>query len=164
MPVAAVEIEVSLQAYEQQTKDVIATCKELGIPVVAYSPLGRGLLTGQIKSRLDFEEGDFRRAFGRFQDDNINHNLKLVETLTAVANRKGITVAQLCIAWVGALGDHVIPVPGSSNIKRTLENLSAGDVELSADDLAEIAQLLETYPRKGARYIDGMDDKLNLWN
>jgi pyridoxine 4-dehydrogenase len=163
--VTAVEIEVSLQAYEQQTKDVIATCKELGIAVVAYSPLGRGLLTGQIKSRHDFEEGDFRREYGRFQDDNIGHNLQLVEGLTNIANRKGITVAQLSIAWVGALGSHIIPLPGSSNMKRTLENLSAGDVELSTDDLAEIGQLLEKYPRKGARYVDGVEeDKLLLWN
>ncbi|KAH9991765.1 aldo/keto reductase [Russula vinacea] len=165
MPVAVVEIEVSPQAYEQQTKDVIATCKELGITVIAYGPLGRGLLTGQIKSRLDFEEGDFRREYSRFQDENMNHNLKLVETLTTIANRKGITVAQLSIAWVGALGDHVIPLPGSSNIKRTLENLNAGAVELSTEDLAEIGQLLEAHPRKGGRYIEGVEDHhLHLWN
>jgi len=165
MPVAAVEIEVSLQAYEEQTKDVIATCKELDIAVIAYSPLGRGLLTGQVKNRQDFEEGDFRRGLSRFQDDNIGHNLQLVEGLTNIANRKGITVAQLSIAWVGALGSHIIPLPGSSNVKRTLENLGAGDVELSTEELAEIAQLLEKYPRKGARYIDGVEeDKLHLWN
>jgi pyridoxine 4-dehydrogenase len=164
IPVTAVEIEVSPQSYEQQTKDVIATCKELGIAVIAYSPLGRGLLTGQIKSRLDFEEGDFRRGYSRFQDENLNQNLKLVESLTTIANRKGITVAQLCIAWVGALGDHIIPLPGSSNAKRTLENLQAGDVELSAEDLAEIGQVLETNPIKGGRYIDGMEQHLHLWN
>jgi len=164
-PVTVVEIEVSLQAYEQQTKDVIATCKELGITVVAYSPLGRGLLTGQIKSRQDFEEGDFRRVLSRFQDDNLGHNLQLVEGLTKIANRKGITVAQLSIAWVGALGSHIIPLPGSSNVKRTLENLGAGDVELSTEDLAEIGQLLEKYPRKGTRYIDGVEEEnLHLWN
>lgn len=165
MPVAAVEIEVSLQAYEQQTKDVIATCKELSIAVIAYSPLGRGLLTGHIKSRLDLDEGDFRRSLSRFQDENIGHNLQLVDSLASIATRKGITLAQLCIAWVGALGDHVIALPGSSNAKRTLENLVAGDVELSAEDLAEIAQLLEKYPRKGGRYRDGISDKqMHLWN
>ncbi|KAI9456301.1 aldo/keto reductase [Russula earlei] len=163
-PVAAVEIEVSLQAYERQTKDVIATCKELGITLIAYSPLGRGLLTGHIKSAQDFEEGDFRRNYSRFQDANIGHNLQLVDGLSAVANRKGITVAQLSIAWVGALGDHVIPLPGSSNVKRTLENLQAGDVELTAEDLAEISELLEKYPRKGARYVDGLtEQQLHLW-
>ncbi|KAI9460518.1 aldo/keto reductase [Lactarius psammicola] len=144
MPVAAVEIEVSLQAYDQPTKDVIATCKELSIAVIAYSyvlhsslylsltldsPLGRGLLT----------------------DRNTGHNIRLVDSLASIATRKGITLAQLSIAWVGALGDHVIPLPGSSNAKRTLENLAAGDVELSAEDLAEIAQLLGKYQRRGAR-------------
>ncbi|KAH9997726.1 aldo/keto reductase [Russula compacta] len=165
MPVVAVEIEVSLQAYEQQTKDVIATCKELGIAIIAYSPLGRGLLTGHFKSRQDFEAGDFRLSLGRFQDDNIGHNLQLVDGLSTIASRKGITLAQLSIAWVSALGDHVIPLPGSSNIKRTQENLQAGDVVLSAEDLAEIAQLLEKYPRKGARYVDGVpEEQLGLWN
>ncbi|KAI0304547.1 NADP-dependent oxidoreductase domain-containing protein [Russula brevipes] len=164
-PVAAIEIEVSLQAYEQQTKDVIATCKELGIAVIAYSPLGRGLLTGQIRGRQDLEEGDFRLLFSRFKEGNIGQNLQFVDFLSIIANRKGITLAQLCIAWVGALGDHVIPLPGSSNAKRTLENLGAGDVELSAEDLAEIAQLLEKYPRKGARYVDGpTEQQLHLWN
>ncbi|KAI0257207.1 aldo/keto reductase [Lactifluus subvellereus] len=180
MPVAAVEIEVNLQAYEQQTKDVIATCKELGIPVIAYSyvhllspfPLthtqqsaGRGLLTGHIKNRQDLEEGDPRQTFARFQDENIGHNLQLVDALTSIANRKGITLAQLSIAWVSALGDQVIPLPGSSNVKRTLENLLAGDVDLSGEDLAEIAALLEKYPTKGARYFDDITDQhLNLWN
>ncbi|KAH9004089.1 aldo/keto reductase [Lactarius hatsudake] len=165
MPVAAVEIEVSLQAYEEQTKDVIATCKELSIAVIAYSPLGLGLLTGHIKSQLDMDESDYRRLFSRFQDENIGHNLQLVDSLASIATRKGITLAQLSIAWVGALGDHIIPLPGSSNVKRALENLVAGDVELSAEDLAEIAQLLEKYPRKGARYRDSISDKqLLLWN
>lgn len=163
-PVAAVEIEVSLEAYEQKTKDVIATCKELGIAVIAYSPLGHGLLSGHIKSRNDLAEDDARRTFSRFHEDNIGHNLELVDHLSAIANRKGITVAQLCLAWVGSLGHHVVPLPGSSNAKRTLENLAAGEVELSTEELAEIAQLLEKYPRKGSRYInDSMDEHLHLW-
>ncbi|KAH9993409.1 aldo/keto reductase [Russula vinacea] len=111
MPIAAVEIEVSLQAYGKQTKDVIAICKKLDISVIAYSPLGRGLLTDR--------GGDSRHSSNRFQDDFLN-------TLSTIANRKGITLAQLSIAWVGSLGDHVFPLPGSSNVKRTLENLRAG--------------------------------------
>ncbi|KAF8274160.1 NADP-dependent oxidoreductase domain-containing protein [Lactarius quietus] len=165
MPVAAVEIEVSLQFYGQQTKDAIAACKELAIPVIAYSPLGHGLLTGHIKSQADLPEGDGRRKFSRFQDENIGNNLQLVDSLSSIAARKGITLAQLCIAWVGALGDHVIPLPGSSNAKRTLENMVAGDMELSAEELAEIGLLLERYPTKGGRYMDGLNDKqLLLWN
>ncbi|KAH9964607.1 aldo/keto reductase [Russula dissimulans] len=163
-PIAAVEIEVSLQAYEQQTKDVISACKELGIAVIAYSPLGRGLLTGHIKSHQDFEEGDPRRVQSRFQDGNIGQNLKLVDALSTIANREGITVAQLSIAWVGALGDHVIPLPGSSNVKRTLENLRAGEFNPSTKDLVEIGRLLVRYPRKGARYVDGLtEQQLCLW-
>jgi len=163
-PIAAVEIEVSLQAYEEEQKNVIAACNELGIALVAYSPLGRGLLTGQIKSTQDFPEGDFRRGFSRFLDDNIGHNLRLVDALSAIAKRKGITAAQLSIAWVSAHGDFVIPLPGSSNVKRTLENQAAGDVELSAEDLAEIGKLLEEYPRKGGRYVEGLtDEQLHLW-
>ncbi|KAN0102348.1 aldo/keto reductase [Russula decolorans] len=161
MTVAAAEIELSLQAYEWETKDVISTCQELGIAVVAYSPLGHGLLTGHIKNRLDLEEGDPRRDFNRFQDNNIEHNLRLVDTLSAIANRKSITLAQLCIAWVGSLADYVIPLPGSS---RTLENRLAGEVELSTEDLTEIARLLEKYPRKGARYVDVPDELLSLWS
>ncbi|KAI0001692.1 NADP-dependent oxidoreductase domain-containing protein [Russula vinacea] len=165
MPIAAVEIEVSLQAYEQQTREVTATCAELGIAIVAYSPLGHGLLTGQIKNLLDLEEGDHRRDLSRFQENNIDHNLQLVNTLSSIANRKGITIAQLCIAWVGSLGDDIIPLPGSSNARRTLENRQAGEVELSTEDLAEIALLLEKYPRKGGRGVDQVtDEQLHLWN
>ncbi|KAI0001695.1 aldo/keto reductase [Russula vinacea] len=159
MPIVAVEIEISLQAYERRRKMV-----ELGITTIGYSPLSRGLLTGHIKNRRDLEEGDFRNSFDRFQDDNIGHNLQLVDTVSTIANRKGITLAQLCIAWVSTLGDHVIPLPGSSNIKRTLENRHAGEVELSTEDLAEVAQLLEKYPRKGGRYVDAPEEQLNLWN
>jgi len=135
MSVVAVENEVSLQFYDQPTKDAIFTCKELAIAVLAYSPLGHGLLIDHPKSRLDYGVGSLMRLS---QDD-------FVAALSTIANQKGITLAQLCIAWVGALGDHVIPLPGSSNVKRTLENLRAGDVHLSVEDMAEIGQLLEKY-------------------
>ncbi|KAF8498110.1 NADP-dependent oxidoreductase domain-containing protein [Russula emetica] len=140
MPVAAVEIEVSLQAYGQEAKDVIATCKERGISVIAYSPLGRGLLTSHSGNHS-------RYSSSRSQDDVSapphSSARRPLDTLSTIANRKGITLAQLSIAWVGSLGDHVIPIPGSSNVKRTLENLRAGDVLLSTEDLAEIARLFE---------------------
>ncbi|KAH9990785.1 NADP-dependent oxidoreductase domain-containing protein [Russula vinacea] len=129
MPIAAVEIEVSLQAYGKETKDVIAICKMLDISIIAYSPLGRGLLTD--------------RGGDSSQDADIT--LQFLDTLSTIANRKGITLAQLSIAWVGSLGDHVFPLPGSSNVKRTLENLQAGDVKLTTEDLADIAQLLKKY-------------------
>ncbi|KAF8467029.1 NADP-dependent oxidoreductase domain-containing protein [Russula ochroleuca] len=130
MSVAAVEIEVSLLAYGKQTKDVIAICKKLDISVIAYGPLGRGLLTD-------------RGGDSRHQDD-------FLDTLSKIANRIGITLAQLSIAWVGSLGDHVIPLPGSSKLERTLENLRAGDVKLAAEDLEDIAQLLKKHPGEDA--------------
>ncbi|KAI0260074.1 aldo/keto reductase [Gloeopeniophorella convolvens] len=162
--IAAVEIEVSPWSYLQQTKDVISTCAELGIAVVAYSPLGRGFLTGQIKKPDDFEEGDFRRNMTRFQEENMKHNFAIVDALSAIASRKGISPAQLSIAWVASRGPHVVPLPGSSNSKRTLENIAGGDVELSDDDLAEIDQVLTTHTVKGGRYYDSLpDEKLGLW-
>ncbi|KAI9463925.1 NADP-dependent oxidoreductase domain-containing protein [Russula earlei] len=140
MPVVAVENGVSLQGYDQPTKDAIAACKELGISIIAYSPLGRGMLTDQSTSHRGI---NFNRLFNRSSDN-------FLDALSTIASRKGITLAQLSIAWVGALGDHVIPLPGSSNVKRTLENLRAGDVELSVEDLAEIGLVLEKYRRKGS--------------
>ncbi|KAI0294707.1 aldo/keto reductase [Multifurca ochricompacta] len=162
--VAAVEIEISPWSYTQETKDVIAACAELGIAVIGYSPLGRGFLTGQIKRPDDLEEGDIRRNLSRFQEDNFKHNFAIVDALTAIATRKGITPGQLSIAWVSARGPHVVPLPGSSNVKRTLENLAGGDVELSDEDLAEIDKALETHTVKGGRYVDTVpNEKLHLW-
>ncbi|KAG1756512.1 NADP-dependent oxidoreductase domain-containing protein [Suillus paluster] len=151
-PIAAVEIEVSPWAYEEEGKKVIATAEELGIAVIAYSPLGRGFLTGQIKRLGDIPEGDVRRTLPRFQEDNFKHNFAIVDALTAIAKRKNVTSAQLSIAWVASLGKHVIPLPGSSHAKRTLENCAGGDVELSAEDLEEINSVISTAEVRGARY------------
>ncbi|OAX43581.1 Aldo/keto reductase [Rhizopogon vinicolor AM-OR11-026] len=151
-PIAAVEIEVSPWSYEEEGKKVIATAEELGIAVIAYSPLGRGFLTGQIKRPEDLPEGDFRRTLPRFQEDNIKHNFAIVDALTAIAERKNVTSAQLSIAWVASLGKHVIPLPGSSHPKRTLENCAGGDVELSTEDLAEINSVIDSAEVRGTRY------------
>lgn len=163
-PITAVEIEVSPWSYTQETTDVIAMCKELNIAVVAYSPLGRGFLTGQIKRPGDLEAGDWRRNLTRFKDENMKHNFTIVDGLKAVADKKSITTAQLSIAWVASLGPHVIPLPGSSNKKRTLENLKGGDVQLSAEDLQEVSKVIQAHSVKGGRYIDEIGDaKLLLW-
>ncbi|THH16555.1 hypothetical protein EW146_g4105 [Bondarzewia mesenterica] len=168
-PVAAVEIEVSPWSYTQETKDVIAVCKERGIAVVGYSPLGRGFLVGQIKKPSDFEGSTLCNSspcaiINTSLQRNMKHNFAIVDALKAIADKKGITPAQLCIAWVAALGSHVIPLPGSSNKKRTIENLSGGDIELSADEIEEIGKVLETHPVMGGRYIDELgNDKLLLW-
>ncbi|KAH7915005.1 NADP-dependent oxidoreductase domain-containing protein [Hygrophoropsis aurantiaca] len=150
--ITAVEIEVSPWSYEDETKRVIEAARKTGTAVIAYSPLGRGFLTGQIKSHDDLPEGDFRRNLPRFQEENMKHNMAIVDGLTAIAKRKGITAAQLCIAWVASLGDHVIPLPGSSLDKRTLENSAAGDVILTNEECAEIEKVVEIHTVKGTRY------------
>ncbi|EIN06640.1 aldo/keto reductase [Punctularia strigosozonata HHB-11173 SS5] len=162
-PIAAVEIEVSPWSYEEETKKVLATCRELEIPVLAYSPLGRGFLTGQIKKPEDLEEGDMRRRLDRFQADAMQKNFKIVEAFQSIAAKKGITAAQLCIAWVASLGPKVIPLPGSSNKKRKLENLEGGSVELSQGDLDEIAQVLASTEIEGGRYVNAAAPHLHLW-
>jgi len=151
-PVAAVEIEVSPWTYGEETRKVIATAKELNVAVIAYSPLGRGFLTGTITKPTDLEEGDWRRHLARFQEENMKKNMAIVEALTQFAQRKGITTAQLSIAWVSSRGAHVIPLPGSSNVKRTLENDAAGDVEFSAEEIQELDELIAGHTVHGGRY------------
>jgi len=151
-PIAAVEIELSPWAYEDEAKKVIAAAKELGIAVVGYSPLGRGFLTGQIKSRDDLPEGDMRLHFDRFTEEGFQHNFKIVEGLTKFAERKGISTAQLSLAWVASLGDHVIPIPGSSKKSRVLENLAAGSVNLTKEEFDEINKLVDGLNVYGLRY------------
>ncbi|KAH9994619.1 aldo/keto reductase [Russula vinacea] len=151
-PITAVEIEISPWSYSQETKDVISTCEELGIAVIAYSPLGHGFLTGKWKSHKDLEPDSMLRQFSRFQRDNFKHNLGLVSALEAIAAKKGITTAQLCIAWVASLGPKVVPIPGSSNARRTVENCAAGNIELTTEDLAEIKHAMTVNTVRGTRY------------
>ncbi|KAI0328559.1 aldo/keto reductase [Cubamyces sp. BRFM 1775] len=164
-PIAAVEIEVSLWSYEEETKKVIATAQELGIAVAAYSPLGRGFLTGTIKSPQELPEGDMRRHFSRFQEENFKHNMAIVDSVKAIAAKKNVTPAQLSIAWVASRGPHVIPLPGSSSKKRNLENIAASEIELTEADLAEIDEILAKHTIKGGRYRDDVDPEhvLHLW-
>jgi len=151
-PIAAVEIEVSPWSYEEETKKVIAVAKDLGIAVVAYAPLGRGFLTGKIKSRADLDENDPRLRYDRFSEENIQHNVKIVEGLTEIAERKAISPAQLSLAWVRYLGSHVIPIPGSSHKSRVLENLASVNITLSHDELNEIHAILKRHQVHGDRY------------
>ncbi|KAE9397423.1 aldo/keto reductase [Gymnopus androsaceus JB14] len=161
-PITAAEIEVSPWAYEKEQKAVISTATELNISVVAYSPLGQGFLTGSIKSLADLPEGDHRAGYERFKEENIKANLAIVDSLKAIAEKKGITPAQLAIAWVASLGPTMIPLPGSSKASRTLENLQGGDVELTAEELKGIADVLAAHPVAGERYYGAAAD-LYLW-
>ncbi|EKM55534.1 uncharacterized protein PHACADRAFT_256231 [Phanerochaete carnosa HHB-10118-sp] len=163
-PIAAVEIEVSPWSVEPETKDVLQTAEELGIAVVAYAPLGRGFLTGQITKFEDLPEGDMRRNFTRFRNpEYFQHNLTLVDRLRAIAEKKGVTSAQLCIAFVASLGDRVIALPGSSNAKRTLENTYSADTKLTQGESDAIWEVINSYEVKGDRYYGADPKTMHLW-
>ncbi|KAF8510883.1 aldo/keto reductase [Hysterangium stoloniferum] len=159
-PIASVEIEVSPWSYEDETRKVIATSTELKVAVLAYSPLGKGFLTGQINKPEDISPGDMRLHFDRFKPENFEHNLKLVVALKSIAEKRGVTPAQLCLAWVRSLSPQIIPIPGSSKATRTLENMAACDLSLTKQELAEIDEILSKVAVQGARYTA---DTENLW-
>ena len=135
---------------------VLETCKELGIAFVAYSPLGRGFLTGQIKKFDDLDKDDYRRFSPRFQGDNFQKNLKLVNKIEAMARSKGCTPAQLALAWVMAQGDHIFPIPGTKHIKYLDDNIGAVNVLLTNNDLEEINEIAPKGTASGLRYPEAM--------
>jgi aryl-alcohol dehydrogenase-like predicted oxidoreductase len=148
-PVAALQSEYSLWFRELEA-EVLPTLRELGVGLVPYSPLGRGFLTGALKS--DLADNDFRRGLPRFQGEALTKNLGLVEALTVIAGEKGITPAQLALSWILHQGEHIAPIPGTTKIARLEENLGAVDVVLSADDLARIAAAVPETAVEGERY------------
>jgi aryl-alcohol dehydrogenase-like predicted oxidoreductase len=150
-PVSALQTEYSLFSRDPE-QELLATVRELGIGFVAYSPLGRGFLSGQIKSPDDFGEGDFRRNHPRFTGDNFARNLDLVDRVRQLAADKGITPSQLAIAWVLAKGDDVVPIPGTKRRHYLEENAGALGVRLSADDLAAIEEVAPRGAVAGDRY------------
>ena len=150
-PISAVQTELSLWSREVE-QEVLGTCAELGITFVAYSPLGRGFLTGQIRSAEDFAPDDFRRRNPRFQGENFTRNLALVDRVRSMAADKGVTSAQLALAWVLLRGDHVVAIPGTTQQRRFDENQAARQVVLSADDLAELDRILPPGAAVGTRY------------
>jgi len=151
-PIAAVEIEVSPWEYGPEQQAVIKAAKENNIAVVAYSPIGRGFLSGEIKKFEDIPETDLRRYFPRFHPDNFDKNFDIVNKLSGIAKAKNVTPAQLSIAWVSSLGDHVIPIPGSSRKDRTLENLAGNNVKLTADELKQVNEVIDNATFVGNRY------------
>ncbi|MCA0447717.1 MAG: aldo/keto reductase [Bacteroidetes bacterium] len=136
-PITALQTEYSLWSREPE-KEVFEVCKELGITFVAYSPLGRGFLTGAIKSRADLEATDWRLTLPRFSDEAIKENLKFVEVIDQIAQSKGVTKAQVALAWVLSQNDEIVAIPGTRKIHRLEENLGAANVELTPSDLALI--------------------------
>jgi aryl-alcohol dehydrogenase-like predicted oxidoreductase len=136
-PIAALQTEYSLWSREPE-KEIFDVCKELGITFVAYSPLGRGFLTGAIKSRTDLEQGDFRLSNPRFTDEAIRENLKFVQVIDQIAQDKHVSKAQVALAWVLSQNDEIIAIPGTRKAHRLEENLGAFKVELTKTDLAVI--------------------------
>jgi aryl-alcohol dehydrogenase-like predicted oxidoreductase len=150
-PITAVQTELSLWSRAAEA-DVLPTVRELGIGYVAYSPLGRGFLTGQFKSPDDFPEGDFRKYHPRFQGENFQKNLDLVGEVEAIAKEKGCTTAQLALAWVLAQGEDIVPIPGTKHVKYLDQNIGALDLELSDDDLERLDAILPPGAAAGERY------------
>ncbi|CCO37379.1 pyridoxine 4-dehydrogenase [Rhizoctonia solani AG-1 IB] len=149
--VAAVEIEVSLWSYEEETRKVISKAAEIGAIIAAYGPLGQGVLTGKLNP-AELCKDDQRSHLPRFQEEAFRNNAKLVDALKVLADKKKITSAQLCLAWVSSLGPHVVPIPSSTRAARTLENVSAASIKLSKQDLEEITHTVEANPISGDRY------------
>jgi aryl-alcohol dehydrogenase-like predicted oxidoreductase len=135
--ITALQTEYSLWSLDPEDA-ILPACRELGIGFVAYSPLGRGFLTGAIKSVDDLADDDFRRTTPRFQGENFQRNLDVVAKVEELAASKGVTPAQLALAWVLAQGEDIVPIPGTKRRARLEDNVGAVDVELSADELAEI--------------------------
>ena len=149
--IAMLQTEYSLWTREPES-DVLPTCRELGISLVAYSPLGRGFLTGAFQKPEDLGPDDFRQHMPRFQGDNFEHNLKLVQKVKDIAEGKNCTPAQLSLAWLLAQGEDVVPIPGTKHRERLEENLQAMEIELNDDDLRRIEEAAPVGYAAGMRY------------
>jgi aryl-alcohol dehydrogenase-like predicted oxidoreductase len=155
-PITAVQSEYSLWTREPEDNGVLAVCEDLGIGFVPYSPLGRGFLTGAIRSPDDFDADDWRRTNPRFQGENFDKNLALVARIGELAAEKGVTPGQLALAWVLAQGEHLVPIPGTKRRKYLEENAAAVDVELGDDELAHIDEVFPAGAAAGLRYTAAM--------
>jgi aryl-alcohol dehydrogenase-like predicted oxidoreductase len=158
-PITAVQTEYSMWTRDPEA-EILPTCRELGIGYVAYSPLGRGFLSGRFTSPEDLDAGDFRRNGPRFTGENLDANLKLAAKVAEIAERKGITPAQLALAWVLAQGEDIVPIPGTKRRKYLEENATAVDVELTPEELAQIEAELPQV--SGDRYDEAGMASVNL--
>lgn len=159
-PITAVQSEYSLWTRDPE-EGVLAACERLGVGFVPYSPLGRGFLTGEIRSPDDFGPQDWRRGNPRFQGENFAANLRVVEVVKALASARGATPAQLALAWVLAQGEHIVPIPGTQRRKYLEQNVGALDLTLTAEDLAEIDIAFKGLQPAGERYAQSMMRSLN---
>jgi aryl-alcohol dehydrogenase-like predicted oxidoreductase len=159
-PIAALQTEYSLWSRDPE-REILPLLRELGIGFVPYSPLGRGFLTGQIRSIDDLEADDWRRQVPRFQGENFQRNLDLVDKIKQIAARKGCTPAQLALAWVLAQGDDIVPIPGTKKRRYLEENVGALNVRLTPEDLAEIDRVIPPGAAAGTRYNEAGMATLN---
>jgi aryl-alcohol dehydrogenase-like predicted oxidoreductase len=159
-PVAALQTEYSLWTRDPE-HEILATCRELGIGFVAYSPLGRGFLTGQIKTFEDLASDDYRRFSPRFQGENFQKNLDLVNEVQAIALEKKCEPSQLALAWVLAQGDDIVPIPGTKRRKYLEENVASVDLQLTADDLRRLNGIFPSGAAAGLRYPEHMMNLVN---
>ena len=148
-PIAAVQSEFSLWTRDVE-EEVLPTLRELGIALVAYSPLGRGFLSGRFSSPEELDEGDFRRYGPRFTGENLAHNLQLAERVKELAAEKGVTPGQLALAWVLSRGEQIVPIPGTKRVSYLEENLAAAGIELTSEESERIAEAIP--PAAGDRY------------
>src|SRR3954454_700154 len=159
-PITAVQTELSLWSRDAEA-EVIPTVRELGIGYVAYSPLGRGFLTGQIKSPDDFAEDDYRKHHPRFTGENFEKNIALVREVERMAQEKGCATAQLALAWVLAQGDDIVPIPGTKHVRYLDENIGALEVKLSDEDLKRLDAILPPGAAAGQRYHEREMETVN---
>ncbi|NID17357.1 aldo/keto reductase [Luteibacter yeojuensis] len=160
-PIAALQSEYSLWTRDPETTGALAACRENGIALVAYSPLGRGFLTGAIASPDDFAEDDYRRVNPRFIGENFAKNLAIVDKVKKIAADKGCTPSQLALAWTIAKGDDIVPIPGTRRVRYLEENAGAVDVKLSAPEVAEIDAVFPADAAAGDRYASNMMGSVN---
>jgi len=160
-PISALQTEYSLWSRDPED-EILPTVRELGIGFVSYSPLGRGFLTGQYKSFDDFAPDDYRRFSPRFQGENFEKNLKLVDRITEMAQARSITPGQLALAWVLAQGEEIVPIPGTKRRSYLEENVAAADVELTPEDLSLINEIAPQGAAAGTRYPEAMMRMVNL--
>ena len=153
--ITALQTEYSLWSRDPES-EILNTVRKLGIGFVAYSPLGRGFLTGRFKKFEDFEQDDYRRLSPRFQGENFDKNLLLVKKVEEIANQKNITSSQLALAWVLSRGDDIIPIPGTKHTKYLLENAAAVDIKFSKEELESIEKVFPVNAAAGMRYPDAM--------
>ncbi|KAK9050534.1 hypothetical protein SSX86_030496 [Deinandra increscens subsp. villosa] len=154
-PITAIQLEWSLWSRDVE-QQIIPTCRELGIGIVAYSPLGRGFFSSGPKMLEKLEDGDFRKYMPRFQPENLKHNTILYERVNALASKKGCTPSQLSLAWVHHQGNDVVPIPGTTKIENLEQNIGALSVKLTPEEMAELESIASADSVKGARYGAGV--------